>query len=69
MEEQVPFTADDFNIYIEYEVISTAEAAKRLECTRQNIEDLIRRNKLHPVKRMPKSKLFLNSEVERRKWK
>lgn len=69
MKEQVPLTAADFNIYIEHEVISTAEAAKRLECTRQNIEDLIRRNKLHPVKSMPKSKLFLNSEVERRKWK
>lgn len=68
MGEKVPLTPADFNIYIEHEVISTAEAAKRLNCTRQNIEDLIRRNKLHPVKTMLKSKLFLNSEVERRKW-
>ena len=69
MGEQIPLTPDDFNIYIEHEVISTAEAEERLNCTRQNIEDLIRRNKLHPVKTILKSKLFLNPEVELRKWK
>lgn len=69
MGQRIPLSTDDFNIFIEHEVISTAEAAKRLDCTRQNIEDLVRRHKLHPIKSMLKSKLFLNSEVEWRKWK
>jgi hypothetical protein len=36
---------------------------------RQNIDDLIRRNKLHPIKSTPKNKLFLKSEIIQRNWK
>lgn len=39
-----------------------------LDCSKQNIDDLIRRGKLHPVKVYPKSKLFLKSEVVKRTW-
>ena len=65
----IPLSPSDFTVFIEHEVISTADAAERLDCTRQNIEDLIRRDKLHPVKVMHKGKLFLHSEVEQRRWK
>ncbi|WP_338055997.1 helix-turn-helix domain-containing protein [Thermanaerosceptrum fracticalcis] len=38
-----------------------------LECSRQNIYDLIKRGKLRPIKEMAKDRLFLRSEVEARK--
>ena len=35
---------------------------------RQNIDDLVKRDKLHPVKTGAKSKLFMRSEVDERLW-
>ena len=45
------------------------ESRRLLECSRQNIEDLIQRDKLHPVKVDTKNKLFLKSEIQQRMWK
>lgn len=67
--EDVPISIKDFCMFAEKNLLSTAEAAESLNCSRQNIEDLIRRGKLHPVKNMLKNKLFLKSEIEQRKWK
>lgn len=64
----VPLSLDDFRSFVENRVINTAEAADLLDCSRQNIEDLVRRDKLHPLKSSPKNKLFLKSELLQRKW-
>ena len=65
---EVPLSLEDFRRFVEDRVVNTAEAAELLECSRQNIEDLILRSKLHPVKVAPKNKLFLKSEIIQRKW-
>lgn len=65
---EVPLSSSDFLNYAKYNVINTAEATELLGCSRQNIEDLIKRGKLHPVKSYPKGKLLLKSEVEQRTW-
>lgn len=65
---EVPLTLEDFRMFVRYRVVNTAEAAELLDCSRQNIEDLVRRGKLHPVKEMSKSKLFLKSEINQRNW-
>ncbi|MBQ1780336.1 MAG: helix-turn-helix domain-containing protein [Bacteroidales bacterium] len=49
--------------------MTTAEACELLQCSRQNIDDLVRRDKLHPIKPGGRTKLFLRSEVEERLWK
>lgn len=67
--EAVPLSLDDFRRFVENRVVNTAEASELLECSRQNIEDLVRRGKLRPVRATPKNKLFLKSEVARRKWR
>lgn len=67
--QAIPLSAMDFRQYIHHRVIDTTEAAKLLNCSRQNIEDLVRREKLHPVKTTRKIKLFLKSEIKRRLWK
>lgn len=64
----IPLLSSDFKDFVEHRVINSAEAAELLDCSRQNINDLVRRNKLHPVKSTEKSTLFLKSEVMKRKW-
>ena len=66
--EAVPLSLGDFRSFVENRVINTAEAAELLECSRQNIDDLVRRGKLRPVKATPKNKLFLKGEITQRKW-
>ena len=39
-----------------------------LRCTRQNIDSLVRRERLHPVKCYAKNKIFLKSDILRRMW-
>jgi hypothetical protein len=65
----VPLSLRDFKSFVSMRIINTAEAAELMECSRQNIEDLVRRGKLHPVKVDAKSKLFLKSEIQQRLWK
>jgi Protein of unknown function (DUF2442). len=66
--KNVPLTINDFRNFIRYRAVNTAEAAELLECSRQNIEDLVRRGKLTPVKTAAKGKLFLKSDIDQRKW-
>lgn len=63
----VPLSLRDFCRFVQVRVISATEACGILDCSRQNIDDLIKRNKLHPIRTDSKYKLFLKSEVAQRK--
>lgn len=63
----VPLSLQDFCRFVQYRVISASEACGILDCSRQNIDDLMRRKKLHPIRTDAKYKLFLKSEVLQRK--
>ncbi|MBR5111191.1 MAG: hypothetical protein IK099_13515 [Clostridia bacterium] len=39
-------------------IVSASEACSILDCSRQNIDDLMRRDKLHPIRTDAKYKLF-----------
>lgn len=67
--ERVALTAADFRSFVAHRVINAAEAAELLDCSRQNISDLTRKGKLHPIKATEKNTLYLKSEILRRKWK
>jgi hypothetical protein len=64
----VPLSAGDFTNFICHRVITAAEASEILGCSRQNIIDLTKRGKLHPVKTSAKTTLYLKSEVIKRGW-
>lgn len=64
--EKIDVTLDTFMAFAKNNLISTAEVTEMLSCSRQNVDDLVKRNKLTPVKQMPKSKLFLRTDVEQR---
>lgn len=57
---------DELKAFLNTAIVNTAEATQILGCTRQNIDDLVRRKKLIPVKIYPRDKLFLRSDVEAR---
>ena len=59
----LPVTTEDFKAYIQQELIDTASAAALMGCTRQNIQDLVRRGKLRPVVTLTNNFLFLRSEL------
>lgn len=63
----VPLSLQDFCRFVQVRVISATEACRILDCSRQNIDDLIKRNKLHPIRTDSKYKLFLKNEVVQRK--
>ncbi|HPF86991.1 MAG TPA: DUF2442 domain-containing protein [Candidatus Limiplasma sp.] len=67
--DTVALSQEDFARFAEYRVVNAAEAAGLLHCSRQNISDLVRRGRLHPVKATPKNTLFLKSEIIQRNWK
>ena len=66
--KNVPLTAADFRNFAAQSLINATEAAEILGCSRQNIIDLTKRGKLHPIKSSEKSTLYLKSEVLKRNW-
>ena len=59
----LPVSASDFKAYLQQELIDTAEAAMVMGCTRQNIQDLVRRGKIRPVMTLRNNFLFLRNEL------
>ncbi|MER2235207.1 MAG: helix-turn-helix domain-containing protein, partial [Candidatus Limivicinus sp.] len=68
MGNRVPLTAEDFKAFASERVINAAEAAEILNCSRQYINELVKADKLHPIKATEKNTLFLKSEVLKRNW-
>ena len=63
MSKYVFNSRDDLAVFVNTEIIDTTEARVLLGCSRQNINDLISRGKLKPVKVLPKTKLFFKSDI------
>ena len=65
--QPIPLTLEDFIGFVQHRVVSISEACQALGCSRQNIADLMKRDKLHPIRRDAKNKLFLKNEIMQRK--
>ena len=64
--QAISLTLDDFIGFVQHRVVSVSEACHILGCSRQNIDDLMKRDKLHPIRRDAKNKLFLKNEILQR---
>lgn len=64
--QRLPLALEDLIQICRSSIISTTEATKLLGCTRQNIDNLVHRGKLTPIKSYPKNTLFLKSDVMNR---
>lgn len=54
---------EELELFIKEELVNTADVMQMLNCSRQNVFDLIKRGKLRPVKETPKERLFLKSDI------
>lgn len=61
-------TKDIFIDYIKNSVLTTAEVVELLNCSRQYVNELVKNDKLHPIKSSEKNTLFLKSEVIKLNW-
>ena len=53
----------DLISYVQMNLVNTGEAARILGCSRQNINDLVRRGRLVPVREEHNNSLFLRSDI------
>ena len=65
--ENIPLSLEDFIGFVRHRIVNTNEACQLLGCSRQNIDDLMKRDKLHPIRKDAKYKLFLKSEIMQRR--
>ena len=64
--EPIPLTMDDFYRFVSLRVVNGAEAQELLHCSRQNIADLVKRDRLHPLRTDGNNRLFRRAEIEQR---
>lgn len=53
--------------YTRLRLISMSEACRILNCSRQNVDDLIRRGKIHPIQNLGNNTLFRKAEIMSRR--
>lgn len=66
--EQINISFNYFKKFAKNNLVNTAEACEILGCSRQNIEDSVKRDKLKPIQESAKNKLFLRAEINERRW-
>ena len=66
--KDLPVSIDAFHRFAADRITDTAGACRILNCSRQNINDLIRRGKLHPLRSSASGNLFLVAELQQRQW-
>ena len=54
---------EELKLFISENVITTMEVAELLNCSRQNVDDLVRRKKLIPIRKTHRDKWFLKSDI------
>ena len=66
--ERLPLTAKQLDAVATQLLLSTTELREELECSRQNIDDMVKRGRITPVPKNANSKWFHASAVNALKW-
>ncbi|HFK1785111.1 DNA-binding protein [Bacillus cereus group sp. MYBK120-1] len=53
--------------FVNDEIVNTSEALKILECSRQNLNKLVKSGTLVPIKEMVRDRLFFKKDILNRK--
>lgn len=56
-------TKSDLTKFIASAIVDTSEAMELLGCSRQNIDDLVKREKLIPIRSLSKTKIFFKDDI------
>ncbi|MCH5460839.1 DNA-binding protein [Bacillus thuringiensis serovar silo] len=60
-------TKDDLISFIQSEVINTSEALEILGCSRQNLNQMVQKERVKPIKDLPRDRLFFKEDILKRK--
>lgn len=63
---KIPLSLADLHDYIKNRTVSSSQVCDILECSRQNVDDLVRRGKIQPIRTDAKYKLFSKTDVLQR---
>ena len=54
---------EELSKFISENIVDTSEAMALLNCSRQNIDDLVKRKKLTPIRSLSKTKIFFKEDI------
>jgi len=60
----LPFSAEFLRNLAVREIVSTTEAMEMLNCSRQNIDDLVKRGRLNPIPMKANTKMFFRKDIK-----
>ena len=66
--ENLPIRKSDFDLFVQKNVFDTTDICDILECTRQNVAYMIKRQMILPIKEEVKGNLYLKGDVLRNRW-
>ncbi|AOH54553.1 transcriptional regulator [Peribacillus muralis] len=58
---------EELTAFVQDEIINTTEALEILQCSRQNLNNLVKREVITPIKDLPRDRLFLKEDIVKRK--
>ncbi|AOH54527.1 transcriptional regulator [Peribacillus muralis] len=58
---------EELAAFVQDEIINTTEALDILQCSRQNLNNLVKREVLTPIKDLPRDRLFFKEDIVKRK--
>lgn len=64
----LPLQKQDFDAFVQKNLLDTTKLCDVLDCTRQNVSYMLKRKMITPVKHEVKGNLYLKGDVLRNKW-
>ncbi|ARW58267.1 DNA-binding protein [Bacillus cereus] len=56
-------TKADLIRFIQNEIVNTSEALEILGCSRQNLNVMVQKEKVKPIKEMPRDRLYFKEDI------
>ncbi|MBJ8205467.1 DNA-binding protein [Bacillus cereus] len=56
-------TKDDLIRFIQDEIVNTSEALEILGCSRQNLNVMVQKDKVKPIKEMSRDRLYFKEDI------
>ncbi|MBJ7997683.1 hypothetical protein ABH948_005613 [Bacillus sp. RC218] len=56
-------TKNDLIRFIQDEIVNTSEALEILGCSRQNLNVMVQKEKVKPIKEMPRDRLYFKEDI------
>ncbi|MBR4718785.1 MAG: hypothetical protein IKP31_00925 [Lachnospiraceae bacterium] len=62
---KIPLKLSDFASFVQVNILDTTQACDLLECTRQNLQYMVKNSRIEPLREDVKGNLYLKGEVLR----